>query len=286
MANLKAIRNRIASVKGTQKITRAMKMVAAAKLRRAQENIFALRPYAVNVMEVLADVAALTEVDDHPLLARRSPDQVMLVVLTSDRGLCGGFNSNINRATERYLNENHGKHRDMSLAVIGRKGLDYFKRRDVTIRHEIRGVFEDLSWKKAADVARTIIHEFTEADLDAVYLVYNEFKSVISQKVVVEQVLPIVPARTEEGRVEFIYEPSKKALLDTLLPMYVEVEVYRALLESVASEYGARMTAMDNATKNAADMIDSLTLKYNKARQAAITNEMLEIVSGAEALKG
>jgi F-type H+-transporting ATPase subunit gamma len=286
MANLKAIRNRIASVKGTQKITRAMKMVAAAKLRRAQENIFALRPYAVNVMEVLADVAALTEVEDHPLLARRSPDQVMLVVLTSDRGLCGGFNSNINRATERYLNENHGKHRDMSLAVIGRKGLDYFKRRDVTIRHEIRGVFEDLSWKKAADVARTIIHEFTEADLDAVYLVYNEFKSVISQKVVVEQVLPIVPARTEEGRVEFIYEPSKKALLDTLLPMYVEVEVYRALLESVASEYGARMTAMDNATKNAADMIDSLTLKYNKARQAAITNEMLEIVSGAEALKG
>jgi F-type H+-transporting ATPase subunit gamma len=174
----------------------------------------------------------------------------------------------------------------MSLAVIGRRGLDYFGRRDVQIRHEIRGVFESLDWDKAAEVARTIIHEYTEADLDAVYLVYNEFKSVISQTVVVEQVLPIVPAKAEEGRVEFIFEPDKKALLDRLLPMYVEVEVYRALLESVASEYGARMTAMDNATKNAGEMIDSLTLQYNKARQAAITNEMLEIVSGAEALKG
>ncbi len=286
MANLKAIRNRIASVKGTQKITRAMKMVAAAKLRRAQENIFSLRPYADNVTEVLADVAAMTEAEDHPLLARRDPDQVMLVVLTSDRGLCGGFNSNINRTTEAYLRDNAEEHEDISLAIIGRKGLDYFKRRDVHIRHELRGVFEELSWDKAAEVARTIIHEYTEADLDAVYLVYNEFKSVISQRVVVEPVLPIVPAKAEEGRVEFIYEPSKKALLDRLLPMYVEVEVYRALLESVASEHGARMTAMDNATKNAAEMIESLTLQYNKARQAAITNEMLEIVSGAEALKG
>jgi F-type H+-transporting ATPase subunit gamma len=286
MANLKAIRNRIASVKGTQKITRAMKMVAAAKLRRAQENILALRPYAKDVEAVLADVAALTEADDHPLLARRDPDQVMLVVLTSDRGLCGGFNSNINRSTEEYLRENTKVHKDISLAVIGRKGRDYFRRRDVTIRHEIMGVFENLNWDKAAEVARTIIHEYTEADLDAVYLVYNEFKSVISQKVVVEPLLPIVPAPAEEGRVEFIYEPDKNALLERLLPMYVETEVYRALLESVASEFGARMTAMDNATKNASDMIDSLTLQYNKARQAAITNELLEVVAGAEALRG
>ena len=286
MPNLKAIRNRIASVKGTQKITRAMKMVAAAKLRRAQENMFALRPYADNVMEVLADVAALTEAEDHPLLARRDPDKVMLVVLTSDRGLCGGFNSSINRATELYVKDNSDEHESISLAVIGRKGLDYFGRREIDVRHEIRGVFEDLDWDKASDVARTIIHEYTEGDLDAVYLVYNEFKSVISQKVVVEPLLPIVPAEAEEGRVEFIYEPSKVALLDTLLPMYVEVEVYRALLESVASEFGARMTAMDNATKNAAEMIDSLTLQYNKARQAAITKEMLEVVTGAEALKG
>lgn len=286
MANLKAIRNRIASVRGTQKITRAMKMVAAAKLRRAQENILALRPYAKDTMAVLSDVAALTAGEDHPLLARRSPDRVMLVVLTSDRGLAGGFNSNINRSTEDYLKSHADQHKEISLAVIGRKGRDYFRRRDVVIRHEIMGVFEDLNWDKAADVARTIIHEYSQGDLDAVYLVYNEFKSVISQKVVVEPLLPIVPSGGGESRVEFIYEPSKEALLDRLLPMYVEVEVYRALLESVASEFGARMTAMDNATKNAADMIDSLTLQYNKARQASITNQLLEVVAGAEALKG
>lgn len=286
MANLKAIRNRIASVKGTQKITRAMKMVAAAKLRRAQENILSLRPYANDVMEVLSDVAALTETDDHPLLARRDPDRVMLVVLTSDRGLCGGFNSNINRRTEEHIRETSNVHEEASLAIIGRKGRDYFRRRDVTIRHEMMEIFEDLNWDKAAEVARTIIHEYSQGDLDAVYLVYNEFKSVISQKVVVEPLLPIVPAESQEGRVEFIYEPNKEALLDRLLPMYVEVEVYRALLESVASEFGARMTAMDNATKNAAEMIESLTLQYNKARQAAITSELLEVVAGAEALKG
>ena len=286
MANLKAIRNRIASVKGTQKITRAMKMVAAAKLRRAQENILSLRPYANDVMEMLADVAALTEVEDHPLLARRDPDRVMLVVLTSDRGLCGGFNSNINRSTEEYLKTHRDVHKETSLAIIGRKGRDYFRRRDVTIRHELMGIFEDLNWDKAAEVARTIIHEYSQGDLDAVYLVYNEFKSVISQRVVVEPLLPITPAQAQEGQVEFIFEPSKEALLDRLLPMYVEVEVYRALLESVASEFGARMTAMDNATKNAAEMIESLTLQYNKARQAAITNELLEVVAGAEALKG
>lgn len=286
MANLKAIRNRIASVKGTQKITRAMKMVAAAKLRRAQENILALRPYAKDTIEMLADVASLTDPEDHPLLARRDPDRVMLVVLTSDRGLCGGFNSNINRGTEEYLKSNADVHKEMSLAIIGRKGRDYFKRRDVTIRHELMGVFEDLNWDKAAEVARTIIHEYSQGDLDAVYLVYNEFKSVISQKVVVEPLLPITPTEAEEGKVEFIYEPDKEALLDRLLPMYVEVEVYRALLESIASEFGARMTAMDNATKNAAEMIESLTLQYNKARQASITNDLLEVVAGAEALKG
>jgi F-type H+-transporting ATPase subunit gamma len=286
MANLKAIRNRIASVKGTQKITRAMKMVAAAKLRRAQENILALRPYAKDVTEVLSNVAALTEAEDHPLLARRDPNRVMLVVLTSDRGLCGGFNSNINRSTEEYVRTNGETHEETSLAIIGRKGRDYFRRREITIRHEMMGIFEDLNWDKASEVGRTIIHEYSQGELDAVYLVYNEFKSVISQKVVVEPLLPISPAEATEGRFEFIYEPSKEALLDRILPMYVEVEVYRALLESVASEYGARMTAMDNATKNASDMIDSLTLKYNKARQAAITGDLLEVVAGAEALKG
>jgi F-type H+-transporting ATPase subunit gamma len=286
MANLKIIRNRITSVKGTQKITRAMKMVAAAKLRRAQENILALRPYAKDVMEVLADVAARTDAEDHPLLARREPKRVLLVVLTSDRGLCGGFNSNITRYCEEYIRDHGSEHDEISLAIVGRKGRDYFRRRDVTIRHELMGIFEDLDYRKAEGVAHKIIHEYNQGDLDAVFLVYNEFKSVISQKVVVEPLLPITPTEVAEGGVEFIYEPSKEALLDTLLPMYVEVEVYRALLESVASEFGARMTAMENATKNAAEMIENLTLQYNKARQAAITSELMEVVSGAEALKG
>jgi len=286
MPNLKAIRHRIGSVKGTQKITRAMKMVAAAKLRRAQENILALRPYANDTMKVLANVAARTESDDHPLLARRDPKKVMLLILTSDRGLCGGFNSNINRASEDYVKEHGSEHDEISLAIVGKKGLSYFNRRDVPIRHKIMGVFEVLDWKKAAEVARTITHEYTQGDLDAVYLVYNEFKSIMSQNVVVEPLLPITPAEAEEGNGEFIYEPSQEALLDRLLPMYVETEVYRALLESVASEFGARMTAMENATQNASEMIDSLTLQYNKARQTAITNEMLEVVSGAESLRG
>ena len=289
MPSLKSIRLRIASVKNTQKITRAMKLVAAARLRKAQQRILELRPYALETLEVLSSVAARAGDEDvHPLLARREARNVMLVILTSDRGLAGAFNANICKAGFKFLKELEAQGRTVSVAVIGRKGRDYFRRRGVTIRHELMGVFENLSVKKAAEVGDVIIDEYLKADLDAVHLCYNEFKSAMTQKVVIEQLLPIVPmvVPADETAVDFIYEPSKKALLDRLLPMYVEVEIYRALLESVASEHGARMTAMDNATRNATDMIARLTMQFNRARQASITKELMEIIGGAEALKG
>ncbi|MBK8170494.1 MAG: ATP synthase F1 subunit gamma [Sandaracinaceae bacterium] len=290
MASLKAIRLRIASVKNTQKITRAMKMVAAARLRRAQQAITDLRPYAIKTMDVLSSVAARASGDEetHPLLENRKPNKVMLVVLTSDRGLAGAFNANINKAAFKFMKQLQSEGKEVSIAVIGRKGRDYFRRRDADIRHTFNGVFENLNVQKAGEISRVLADEYERLDLDAIYLVYNEFKSAITQKVTMEQVLPIVPKEmpADTTAVDFIYEPSKKALLDRLLPMYVEVEVFRALLESVASEHGARMTAMDNATRNASELVGSLTLVYNRARQAAITKELMEIIGGAEALKG
>jgi len=288
MANLKDIRKRIGSVKSTQKITRAMKLVAGARLRKAQENIERLRPYALKTHEVLSGVAARVgaEEDVHPLLARREPQNVMLVVLTSDRGLAGAFNSNINKAAYNRWKELEAQGSNVSFGIIGRKGRDYFTRRNANIRHDFLGVFEDLSVEKAGEIGRYIVDDYTALHLDACYLVYNEFKSAISQQVVVEPFLPISPLQLEDDQLgDFIYEPSQDALLDRLLPMYVEIEIYRSLLESVASEHGARMTAMDAATKSASDMIDRLTLQYNRARQAAITKELMEIIGGAEALK-
>lgn len=287
MPNLKDIRRRIGSVRSTQKITRAMKMVAGARLRRAQQNIEQLRPYARRTIEVLSAIAGRTEQSDHPLLARREPPaKVLLVVLTSDRGLCGGFNSNINRTAEREAKTRASADCAVVLDVIGRKGRDYLRRRPVTIRREITGVFENLNYAKAAEIGRSIIREYTTGGFDAVFLIYNEFKSVMTQKVVVEQLLPIKPEDTTDDHQagEFIFEPNKQALLDRLPAMYVELEVYRALLESVASEFGARMTAMDNATKNADEMIDTLTLQANRARQAGITKELLEVMAGAAGL--
>jgi len=289
MANLKAIRKRISSVKNTQKITRAMKMVAAARLRRAQQAILQARPYALETLDVLSSVASRAGDEEvHPLLAKRDPKNVMLVVITSDRGLAGGFNTSINKAAFRFLKELEGEGKTVSIATIGRKGRDYFARRGCTMRHEFTGIFENLGTEKAHEIGHEIIAAYTEAHLDAVYLIYNEFKSAIAQEVVMEPLLPIKTAEApaHESNADYIYEPSKRAILDTLLPMYVDVEVYRALLESVASEHGARMTAMDNATKNAAEMIGKLTLKFNRARQAAITTELMEIIGGAEALKG
>ena len=289
MASLKDIRKRIGSVKSTQKITRAMKLVAGARLRKAQENIERLRPYAQETLSVLSEVAARTggEEDVHPMLARREPKRVMFVVLTSDRGLAGAFNSSICKAAFGRWKELEAQGAEVSFGIIGRKGREYFERRDADIRHEFTGVFENLTSDKAGEIGRYVVEEYTGHNLDAVYLVYNEFKSAISQEIVFESLLPIVPIELDEDKVgDFIYEPNKIALLDTLLPMYAEVEVFRALLESVASEHGARMTAMDAATTNATDMIDKLTLKYNRARQAAITTELMEIIGGSEALKG
>ena len=293
MANLKDIRKRIGSVKNTQKITRAMKLVAAARLRRAQQNILELRPYALKTLDVLSDVAARAALEDpegaHPLLENRALDTAMLVVLTSDRGLAGAFNASICKAAHAKWNELQAEGVTVRFTVIGRKGRDYFRRRGADIEHDFTGVFEELTIEKAGEIGRAVVHayESPKGELDAVFMIYNEFKSAISQEVVVEQLLPIVPKELDEDSLgDFEYEPDKRTLLDRLLPMYVEVETFRALLESVASEHGARMTAMEAATKNATDMIDKLTLKYNRARQAAITTELMEIIGGAEALKG
>lgn len=291
MANLKSIRKRIVSVKNTQKITKAMKMVAAARLRRAQQAITELRPYAVKTHEVLSSVASRAGDEEiHPLLARRDVKKVLLVVLSSDRGLAGAFNANINKTGFRMWKELEAEGKEVSFAVIGRKGRDFFRRRDAKIEFDFTNIFENLTVAKAGEIGRAIVAEYKTDGFDQVLVIYNEFKSAISQTVVVESLVPIAVSEGatagEGGSVDFIYEPNKRALLDQLLPMYVEIEIFRALLESVASEHGARMTAMDNATKNASEMIGRLTLVYNRARQAAITTELMEIIGGAEALKG
>jgi F-type H+-transporting ATPase subunit gamma len=300
LANLKAIRKRISTVKSTQKITRAMKMVAGARLNRAQQRILSLRPYAVKTGEVLAEVTAAANrrleeggggIDpDHPLLARRPEQNVMLLVVTSDRGLCGAFNTNILRLAERQWKDREKQGQTVQIAVIGRKGRDYFRRRNAPIFHIFSDVWDRLDLEQARAVARVVLKPFLAGEVDAIYLVYNEFKSAMSQRVVCEPLFPLPLATVEESATpddqEFVFEPNKQALLERLVPMYVGVSVLRSLLESMASELGARMTAMDSATKNASEMIDRLTLAYNRARQAAITTELMEIIGGAEALKG
>ncbi|MCA9520573.1 MAG: ATP synthase F1 subunit gamma [Myxococcales bacterium] len=289
MGSLREIKKRIVSVKNTQQITRAMRMVAAAKLRRAQESIQALRPYAYKIRDVITHLTAVVPSEDHPLLAQREPKRVVLLVITSDRGLCGAFNANINRRTESYVAENEAGHQDIQLAIIGRKGQEYFRRRSLPVLHEYREILTHPTFENARTIADELIESFTSQSLDAVYILYNEFKSAIAQQVVVEQLLPMPLPKPEETKAheeitEFIYEPGKQELLDGILPLNVEIQVYRAILESLASEMGARMTAMESATNNAKELIKSLTLEYNKARQAAITTELIEIISGAEAL--
>jgi F-type H+-transporting ATPase subunit gamma len=293
MPSLKAVRIRIASVKSTQKITKAMKLVAAAKLRRAQDAIIAARPYAKGLADAVAQVAARAGETTHPLLQQRPVRRITLVALSSDRGLAGGFNTNVGRAVQRFLSERRqGAEADgvqtIDVNVIGRKGRDYLKRRRVELAREFAGIAGDSAAARAKEVALTTSAAFAAGETDAVYLVYNEFKSVASQRVQVEPLLPIVPAPLAEdaGLLDFVYEPSRDALLERMIPLYVESQIYRAMLESIASEFGARMSAMDNATRNASEMIERLTLQYNRARQAAITKELMEIVGGAEALKG
>ena len=287
MPSLKDIRKRIASVKNTQQITKAMKMVAGARLRKAQERIETMRPYAYRLRDIIGQLAARADYADHPLLAQRTPKNVELLLLTSDRGLCGGFNATINRTAERYVNANERGHEQIHLSVVGRKGHEYFKRRDFELNNYFEDVLLNVSVEQASQIAEESIAAFVDGNLDAMYVVYNEFKSAIRQEVVVEQLLPIVPVEAAETEfmADFIYEPSKRDILDAVLPRHITVQIYRMLLESVASEMGARMSAMDSATKNAGDLIDRLSLEYNRARQANITKELMEIIGGAEALK-
>jgi F-type H+-transporting ATPase subunit gamma len=308
MPSLKSIRTRIASVKSTQKITRAMKLVAAARLRRAQDAIVGARPYANALHEAVAEVALRAGGESHPLLDQRPVKKIGLVVLTSDRGLAGGFNANVFRGVQRFVNEQAaapsaegGQQPDVRaeivVYVVGKKGRDFFRRRkNLSVAREFAGAAGNVAEARAQEVALAILEVFQTAQVDAIYLVFNEFKSAIQQRVVVEPLLPLVAGRLAAGasaaasaaggQIDFLYEPDKAQLLDALLPLYVQSQVYRALLESIASEFGARMTAMDSATSNAKEVIARLTLQYNRARQAAITKELMEIVSGAEALKG
>jgi F-type H+-transporting ATPase subunit gamma len=278
------LKRRIRSVKNTEQLTRAMKMVAAARLRRAQEAILAARPYAHRMRDVLARLAARTDASRHPLLAERGDDRVELLVVTSDRGLCGSFNANIIRRAEQYLEERGDG--SITLHIVGRRARDYFRRRPHKIHKAYSDVFRDFSFTKARAAGQDMIERFVRKELDAVYMVYNEFKSAIQQNVVVERLLPLqrIEAAEAGSTLEYLFEPEPAKLLDSLLQRHVNVQVWAALLESNAAENGARMSAMEAATKNAGELIDSLTLQMNRIRQAAITKEIIEVVSGADAL--
>ena len=281
MPTLLDIRRRIRSVKNTQQITRAMKMVAAARLRRAQERVFNARPYARQMLELLSSLAARTEQRAHPLLAERPVEKLLLVLVTADKGLCGAFNTNLIRAAQDYLEENRA--RRVSMIAVGRKGRDIFRRRPVEMVSEYAGIFTRLDFSHAQEIAAQIIDLYSKQEIDAVDFIYNESKTLLTQRLTRERYLPIKPMEPKKGEalIDYIYEQPAAEIFSSLLPRYVEIEVYRALLESAAAEFAARMTAMDAATNNAREMIDSLTLHMNRVRQAAITREIIEIVSGA-----
>ncbi len=285
MPNVLDIRRRIRSVRSTQQITKAMKMVSAAKLRRAQERVFNARPYANKILAVLNSLVSRAEVLSHPLLEERGDEHIQLVVITADKGLCGAFNANIIKAAQAFIDENQGK--VLTLNCVGRKGRDFFSKRPTHIGRQFINIFQKLDYSNARLIAGKLIEEYSVRELDAIYLVYNEFKSVIQQRIVVERLLPIqrLTPSAEHVLIDYIYEQPAGEIFDHLIPKHVEVQVYRALLESAAAEHGARMTAMEAATNNALEMIDTLTLNMNRARQAGITKEIIEIVSGAAALK-
>jgi F-type H+-transporting ATPase subunit gamma len=295
MPNLLDIRRRIKSVKNTQQITKAMKMVSAAKLKRAQDRVTTARPFANKMMEVLAGLADRAGEDfHHPLLDARGDERYLLVLVTADKGLCGAFNTNLIKAAQAFINANPGK--QFEILAVGRKGRDFFRRRGATLLGEYIGLTGKgrVEFSEALEVAHDVILRFTEDErIDKAFIIYNEFKSVIQQRVVTEQLLPVArhdstkePATSSQPLtlVDYIYEQPPQEIFSRLLPRLVETQIFRALLESVASEHGARMTAMDSASKNARELIDSLTLNMNRVRQAAITNEIIEVVSGAAAL--
>jgi F-type H+-transporting ATPase subunit gamma len=285
MSGLKIIKRRIRSVKSTQQITRVMKMVAAAKLKRAQENIIKARPYAFRLRQVIRELSARIDRSAHPLLQLHDAEHIGIVVVTGDRGLAGAFNTNIIRRSTRMIDEN--KSYRVKLITVGRRGTEFYTRRNADIQFQSVGLFNNLEFKHASQLGKAIVEQYVERGMDHVYVVYNEFKSAIQQNVVVEQLLPIVPDPADDSgpSSDVIYEPSEIEILNAILPLYVNVQLWRILLESFAAEMGARMTAMENATNNAQELIESLTLNYNKARQAAITREILEVVSGAESLR-
>ncbi|MDX9708099.1 MAG: ATP synthase F1 subunit gamma [Trichloromonas sp.] len=288
MPSLKDIKKRIGSVKNTQQITKAMKMVSAAKLRRAQEAVVASRPYADKMLEVLSSLAAREEAEAHPLLFSRGKRRALVVVLTADRGLCGGFNANICKTAERFVRKNEDGFEAYDLMIIGRKGKEYLKHRSgLNIGKVYENITGSISIGTASLLGQEIVDGYVAEQYDAVYLIYNAFRSAISQVVTTAQLLPIIPREVDEGThmTQYLYEPNRGAVLAQLLPKNVEVQIFRSLLESVASEHGARMSAMDSASKNAKEMIGKLTLQYNRARQAAITKELMEIISGAESVK-
>ncbi|HXG04257.1 MAG TPA: ATP synthase F1 subunit gamma [Candidatus Binatia bacterium] len=289
MATLRDIRRRIRSVQSTQKITRAMKLVAAAKLRRAQERILAARPYAGKMAELLGNLVTAAGPDGapHPLLEQRQGPRRQIVVITADRGLAGAFNSNVIRMSLEVLRESASP-TDLTLVVVGRKARDYYRRRPWTIKRQMVGFWDRLAYGHAQELADFFMQQYLDGEVDEVHLIYNEFRSVALQRPVRQQLLPIprVEAAAGDGAVvDYLYEPDPRTILGDLLPRHVRMQVYRALMESLAGEYGARMTAMEAATKNASEMIDVLTIQYNKARQEKITKELLDIVGGAEALK-
>ncbi len=287
MPTLRDIKRRIRSVESTQKITKAMKLVAAAKLRRAQERVLGARPYAQKMVELLGSLVGLAGDDGHPLLARRTGGRKRLVVITADKGLCGAFNSNVLRASLSFIRETSNV--DVTLVVVGRKARDFYRRREWAIKAEMLGFFDRLAYSHAQEIAAPLMESYLAGETDEVHLIYNEFRSVAVQRVTRQQLLPIVQADVQAGAAaaggDYIYEPSPEAILGALLPRHVTTQVYRALMESVAGEHGARMTAMESASKNAKEMIGVLTIQYNKARQERITKELLDIVGGAEALR-
>jgi len=285
--SLRDIRTRISSVKSTRQITKAMKMVAAAKLRRAQDAVTRARPYASILEQALGRIASSGGEVTHPLLAARAAKRAEILLLTSDRGLAGALNSNVLRRGQRFLVENADRFQQIEVSTIGRKAREFLRARKIASRKDHAGVYQNLRFDTAAEIAKELGERFLSGQVDAIYLCYNEFKSAISQNVVLKQLLPVETGEAAGAgpATEFLYEPDQAQLLEELVPKHLAIQVWRALLDSVASEHGARMTAMESATKNAEEMIAGLTLQYNRARQAYVTKELMEIVSGAEALK-
>lgn len=285
MPNLRDVKQRIRSVKNTEQMTKAMKLVSASKLRKAQAAIQTARPYAHKMRDVMNHLVARCNKDLHPLLDNRTGNRVLLVVITADRGLCGAFNSNIVKMTQELIKENTD--REISLFIVGKKGLDFFQNRPYKIQDKYLGWTKDFEYLKAVEIGDMLAQLFIENKTDRIYMVYNEFKSIMQQEVIREQLLPIVSEEAGDDQLtDYIFEPDEETILEDLLKRYMTTQIYRAFLESSASEHGARMTAMDSASRNAKEMIGELTLFYNRTRQAHITKELIEIVNGAEALKG